>query len=72
MCINTKTLESIRDEAFKKAQSMEFNELNDMYKIRPYYELSYAVEKFLKATTHRVHPMRRIEPFEKVDLNQRA
>jgi hypothetical protein len=43
-----------------------------MYKIKPYYELSHAVEKFLKATTMRVRPMHRVEPFQKVDLNQRA
>jgi hypothetical protein len=54
--LETKTLKSVRDEAFKKAQSMEFNNTDDMYKIKPYYELSYAIEKFLKATTLRIRP----------------
>ena len=57
MSINTETLKSIRDEAFEKAQSMELNNTNEMYRIKSYYLLSYAVEKILKVTTVRIRPV---------------
>ena len=62
MLLKTEMLESIRDKAFKKAQSEK-----DMYKAKPYYDLSFSVEKFLKDTTVRIRPVYQIPSLQQLE-----